>query len=260
MLRLLKPAAYEWGIEAGYEREPALLTALATRGLPVPRDAQVLRDAAGRVVGTSHRYVGGTPANAVHLRGGANQRFAREVGSFLQVLHSVPLEEARAIGVPEHDLGGELYPRLIETALPLLGPRSRAWLEARFEGFLRAGGSRAAPRVLVHGDISHQHLLTDTSGALLGVIDFADAMIADPALDFAGLLNEGSWAFLHRVLANYEGAAARDPDLERRARFYIEVAALYQVHYGDRIDGGRERKNGLRRLVAQAAAATRAAR
>ena len=219
-----------------------------------------MRDAEGRVAGTSHRYLDGTPATDVRLRGGASRRFAPEVGAFLEALHAVPLEEARAIGVPEVDLGTEQYPKLVATALPLLGPRSRAWLETRFEGFLRAGGSRAAARVLVHGDISHQHLLTDASGALLGVIDFADAMIADPALDFAGLLNQGSWEFLRRVLAAYTGPAARDPDLERRARFYIEVEALYQIYYGDRIAGGRERKIGLRRLAAQAAAATRAAR
>jgi aminoglycoside phosphotransferase (APT) family kinase protein len=98
------------------------------------------------------------------------------------------------------------------------------------------------------------------SGELLGVLDFADAKIGDPALDFAGLLNQGSWSFLRQVCAGYGTSFATDPDLERRVRFYIQVEALYQVYYGDRIDCGRERERGLRRIASRAAAATRAAR
>ena len=63
---------------------------------------------------------------------------------------------------------------------------------------------------------------------------------------------------MERVLAHYGGEA--DAGLRRRARFYIAVAPLYSVRYGDAVRGGRERTDGLRRLAARAGAATRAAR
>jgi aminoglycoside phosphotransferase (APT) family kinase protein len=260
VVRLLKPACYEWGIDGGYGREPALVSLLEACGLPVPREARVIRNEVGKILGTSHRYLEGASAKNVRLRGGNYRHFAREVGAFLKGLHGVPLDQLLAIGVPEIDLGTEEYSKLVDIALPLLGPRGRGWLESCFEDFLSAGGSLGAPRVLIHGDINHDHLLTSMSGELLGVIDFADAKIGDPALDFAGLLNRGSWSFLRQVGAGYGTSFATDPDLERRTRFYIQVEALYQVYYGDRIDCGRERERGLRRIASRAAVATRAAR
>ena len=258
VVRALRAAAYVWGT-AAHEREEPLLASLEARGLPVPRETRTLRDASGRMLGTVQRYVAGAPARGAELRGAALRRFTTDVAAFLTVLHRVPVEETRDAGVPELDLGTEHYPRLVDAALPLLGPRSRAWLESLLETFLREGGSAGAPRVLIHGDISGDHFLVEPSGALRGVIDFTDAMIADPALDFAGLLNDRSWTFMRAVLAEYRGPAAGDPDLERRARFYI-AAPLHEVCYGDRVDGGRVRARGLRRFAARAAAATRAAR
>jgi aminoglycoside phosphotransferase (APT) family kinase protein len=112
--------------------------------------------------------------------------------------------------------------------------------------------------VLIHGDISGPHLLLDDASNLAGVIDFGDAMIADPALDFAGVLNDFSWAFLERVLAAYEAAGgAIDAAARKRARFYIDVAPIFQVVYGDRVRGGAERRDGVRRIAARAAAARR---
>ena len=259
VVRALRPVAYEWGT-AAHEREEPLLARLETRGLPVPRETRTLRDASGRMLGTVHRYVAGAPARGAELHGAAFRRFTVDVAAFLTALHRVPVEEGRAAGVPELDLGTEHYPRFVDAALQLLGPRSRAWLESLLETFLRDDGSAGAARVLIHGDISGDHFLVEPSGALRGVIDFTDAMIADPALDFAGLLNDRSWTFMRAVLSEYRGPAAGDPDLERRARFYIAAAPLYEVYYGDRVDGGRVRAHGLRRFAARAAAATRAAR
>jgi len=60
------------------------------------------------------------------------------------------------------------------------------------------------------------------------------------------------------VLAHYGGEV--DPHLRRRARFYIKVAPLFSVRYGDLVRGGQERVDGLFRLAARAAAAARSAR
>ncbi|TAJ16903.1 MAG: aminoglycoside phosphotransferase family protein, partial [Dehalococcoidia bacterium] len=120
---------------------------------------------------------------------------------------------------------------------------------------LAAGGTTKAPRRLIHADISGAHLLLDDERRLSGVIDFGDMLIADPALDFAGILNHLTWRDLERVWAHYE--APLDADVERRVRYYIEVAPVFQVVYGADGVGPQERANGVRRLAARAAAARR---
>ena len=264
---------------AGYEREPGLLALLAARGLAVPRDARVLRDASGRPLATLHRYVEGRPSSAAGpggsaLRGRARRRLADEIGVFLAALHRVPAGEALALGLRSVDLGREVYAPLVAESLPDLGPRSRDWVEETLGGFLREGGSERAPRALVHGDISAAHLLASPGGALRGVIDWGDAMVADPALDFAGLLaGFGRMRgfrppFLRRVAASYRrtGPAAAliagDPGLASRIRFYLALEPLYQVRYGWMLGGaagGEQVRTGRRRLAARAARSGRGA-
>jgi aminoglycoside phosphotransferase (APT) family kinase protein len=162
---------------------------------------------------------------------------------------------AASLEVSQHDLWSGRYVPLIEFAREHIGPRSRAWLDALVSDFLAAGGMDRAPRVLTHGDIAGVHLLLEgdgSSGALAGVIDFGDAALTDPALDFAGVLNDWSPAFLERVLAHYPLEV--DPDARRRAAFYIAVVPIYSVHYGITRDDPAELAAGRRRLAARARA------
>lgn len=82
--------------------------------------------------------------------------------------------------------------------------------------------------VLIHGDLVPDHLLA--AGELTGVIDFEDAALGDPALDFAGV---GDLA--PAVLARYRGPA--DPGILARAAFYRSLAPLHQIRYG--LEAGR---------------------
>ena len=225
-------------------------------GVTTPRGMREVRD--GRAfLGTVHELVPGTPV-PVGLRGAARERLCTDIGRFLAALHAVPAARAKRAGAPERDLWPDLYRGLIEETLPQLGPNARAWLSRAAVDFLRAGGTRNAPRVLVHGDIQQTHLLADDDGALSGVIDFGEAQVADPALDFAGVLNHLGWRDLKRVWMAYGAAGGQlDREVERRTRFYIAVVPIYRVIYGEAAEGPAERLGGLRQLAARAAAATR---
>ncbi len=188
----------------------------------------------------------------------ARATLAREVGAAVTALHAVPVEEARVTGVRSIDLGEELYRPMVEACLPHLGPRGREWLEHRFAAFIAGGGSREAPRVLVHGDLGCGHVLADRTGRLAAIIDWGDALIADPAYDLAALLANCPRGFAERVLHAYEGPALRDPDVRRRATFYVDALPIWQVYFGGDIDGGAERRTGARRIAARAAATARA--
>ena len=73
--------------------------------------------------------------------------------------------------------------------------------------------------VLLHADLGPEHLLV-RDGRLVGVIDWGDTRVGDPALDYAWLLNG--------PFADWEV----DADLRRRARFYHRLAPWYEAHYG----------------------------
>ena len=240
------------------QREARLLRALERYdlGVTTPRGMRPIRD--GRTfLGTVHQYVGGTPF-ASGLRGAARERLCADIGRFLAALHAVPTEAATRAGTPERDLWPDLYRGLIEDTLPQLGRAAGTWLVQTAEDFERGGGTQHAPRVLVHGDIQQKHLLVDEHSALSGVIDFGEAQVADPALDFAGVLNQLAWADLERVWVAYQAAGGRlDADVERRVRFYIAVVPIYRVLYGEAAQGSQERLGGIRQLAARAAAATR---
>lgn len=203
-------------------------------------------------------YIDGVPVRA--LGRGARAILAREVGAALTALHAVPVEEARALGVPDIDLGEELYRPMVEACLPHLGPRGRAWLERRFGEFIEGGGTREAPRVPVHGDLGCGHVLATHQGDLAGIIDWCDALIADPAYDLAALLANCPRGFAERVIDPYAGPAKDDPDMRRRVAFYVDALPIWQVYYGGDIDGGEVRRTGLRRLAARAARAAAAVR
>ena len=255
---MLKPQAYAWGIDAGYAREPALLTLLAAHGIRAPANAEAIPGGDGRIAAVAYDYIDGVAVRT--LGRSASAALAREVGAALTALHAVPVEAARALGVPDIDLGEALYRPMVEACLPHLGPRGRAWLEQRFAAFIAGGGTREAPRVLVHGDLGCGHLLATPQRDLAGIIDWGDSLIADPAYDLAALLANCPRGFAERVIDAYAGPAKDDLDMRRRVAFYVDALPIWQVYYGGDIDGGEVRRTGVRRLAARAAAAMTTAR
>jgi len=246
----------DWAIP-GLERELRLLPALARYidTAETPRDARLVLADDGTVVAAVHRYVPGRQLSSRSVRGRRRDRLAEQLGAFLSQLHGFPLDQARELGVPERDLWEDHYQPLIEQALPYLGNSAQRWLTTQADAFVAGGATRSAPGVLIHGDISGDHLLLDGDSGLGGVIDFGDAMISDPALDLAGILNDMAEPFLAQVLEHYTGVL--DDDAPRRIQFYIQVEAIHQVIYGDRVHNGRERTTGVRRLAAKAASELR---
>ncbi len=237
----------------------ALLPLLEAAGLPTPRGARAILDGDSELGAVAHRLVEGAPAVPGRIAGRARRaRFAADVGTFLGRLHAVEGDAARTAGVPELDLWPDRYAQLVEECRDLLPPRSRAWLEATADRFVAAGGTSQARRTLVHGDLGPQHLRVDEAGVLVGVIDFGDAMIADPAIDLAAFLWGYGWPLTERVITGYEAAGqALDLDARRRMQFYVDVVPLFLVRFGHQFEGGAVRRTGLRQFAARAAAETR---
>jgi aminoglycoside phosphotransferase (APT) family kinase protein len=250
------PRDVPWSVD-DLEREVRLLPLIGARPFEVvtPRDARAVRDGEGALVAAIHRMVPGTSSKGHPLRGSARQEHLAAVGRFLATLHTTPHAAARRHGVEVRDLWREVSLPRIEETIALAGTATVEWLRGRVRAFEAIARRAPIPVALVHGDLSGEHLLMDAEGRLSGVIDFADARLTDPALDFAGVLNRFSTRDLEVVRAHYD--APQDPTLLERARIYIDIVPIYQVTDGYIAAGPAERAQGLRRLAARAAAADR---
>lgn len=175
-----------------------------------------------------HRLIRGVAADEV--RAGLRASLARTIAEALWAVHSVPEPTARAAGVVELDREErgriEWMERGSRGVFALSGSdpgldRALTWL-TRLEDPLRR---LEAPLRLIHHDLSPEHLLADAgTGRLVGILDWTDAIIGDPARDFVPLVTFGGWGFADQVLARYPHAI--DAGFRDRLRFMARLLPL----------------------------------
>ncbi|HUZ15720.1 MAG TPA: phosphotransferase [Gaiellaceae bacterium] len=151
------------------------------------------------------------------------------VRAFLEALHSF---DASALDVPRPEWR-DIYRRHAEDwrrlVLPLLDADERRSGEALLEEIETLTGYEPA---LVHCDLGPSHLIC-RDARLVGVIDWADAKIGDPAIDYAWLLNAPfpDWNV--------------DDELRRRALVYHRLGPWHELDYGIRTEQPQWVESGL---------------
>ena len=222
------------GAEEVLRKEVALLPALA-RALPVavPEPEHFVD---GPDVFAGYRKVDGLPFSAVAEAGRTAAAAGASFAAFLRALHAFPLDAARAAGLPPatretwRDAQAQLCADFETRVVPLL-PRERAGQGvALLRSFLEDDASFAFSPALVHYDLGPTHLFFASDGRLTGVIDWSDATIGDPAVDFAWALNATPHAFRAPLISGYAGA--EDPGFAARAAFYHRIGPWHEVVYG----------------------------
>lgn len=151
------------------------------------------------------------------------------VRAFLEALHSF---DAAGLSVPRPDWLGIYRGHAQDwrrSVLPLLDVDERSPGEALLAEVETLSGFVPA---LTHCDLGPAHLLC-RDGQLVGVIDWGDAKIGDPALDYAWLLNAPfrAWDI--------------DEELRRRARIYHRLGPWFEVEYGLRRKRPESVRSGL---------------
>ncbi len=239
------------------DMETRLLPLIAPEVPFVPRGMRALRAPGGALIATAHEYVDGVAAKAGARSRQSRDRLAQQLAVFLGALHSVPPERAEVAGVPRRELWADQYLPMLAATRPHLSALSAHWVDAVYARFLADGATRGTPSVFVHGDLGPEHVRLRSDGSLSGVIDWEASMVADPALDFAGLLNMFSSSFMERVLRYYAGPSVvrDDPGLRRRVAFYIAVVPLFSVQFGVETNDAAELRAGRVKLAARARAA-----
>ena len=206
-----------------YEREWRVADFLASHlGPLVPRPLWYARprDALPHGAVAYNKLPGDAPAWGVD----PGDAFARDLGAFMARLHALPLDEARAAGVPEVDA----YRRLLgarDVFMPVLATTLDSAAFSRVDVWWEAFASDARMRTdrlaVCHHDLWHDNLLKSDSGRLTGVLDLAHVEVTDPAHDFAAPRYFGD-EFLDRLVSAYRSAGGNfdAEDAYRAERFY----------------------------------------
>jgi aminoglycoside phosphotransferase (APT) family kinase protein len=139
------------------------------------------------------------------------------VRAFLDALHAV---DVGSVPAPRPDWL-EMYRHQADefrrVVLPLLDLDERSRGDVLLGEVETLTGFRPA---VTHSDLGPAHLLV-RDGRLAGVIDWGDARIGDPAIDYAWLLNG--------PFPDWEV----DDEVRRRALIYHRLGPWFEVHYGD---------------------------
>jgi aminoglycoside phosphotransferase (APT) family kinase protein len=155
---------------------------------------------------------------------------ARRLGAFLSELHSIDVS-------------------LVASLVPQECAEPRDWLEdlTGAPEFLAVLHASVPPlgvrRALAHTDLGAEHLLTE-GGVVTGVLDWSDAAVTDPAVDFARLLRDFGPGFLRSVLDAYDLERLDDGTMAR-IEFFARCAALEDLAFA-RAGGGKDYANAAR--------------
>ncbi|MFC7613809.1 phosphotransferase [Actinokineospora soli] len=114
--------------------------------------------------------------------------------------------------------------------LPRHRPRPHRRAAPRRRGLPRRGTTPVGtPLVFSHNDLGAEHLLAD-GGTVVGVIDWTDASVSDPARDFSRLHRDFGPATHDAVLQHYQGPYG--PADAERTRFFARCGLLEDAAYG----------------------------
>ncbi len=158
-------------------------------------------------------------------------KVARQLGVFLERLHTYPVDKAREAGVLEvHDLVSHWRDKSREQLKSLVDLNENGGLLFRYlenDAPLTFDGAPS----LVHNDLWAEHILVDTrSGVVSGIIDWADTIIGDPAIDFACLLAWYGESWLENVLTHY--TLKLDAEVISRSRYLATCLAIHNITLG----------------------------
>lgn len=214
------------------QREAAVLSAvrgLVTIATPEPI---LVRPDIGCL---AYRKLPGVPL--LHLPGAHEvpAGFAAAIGAFLASLHAAPIAPMREL-VDLDVVSPQEWLAEAHGNYDVVAPHVPAAARPAIEAFLTGPVSAADDvPVFCHNDLGIEHILVDPdTRAVTGIIDWADAAIADPAYDVGKLLRDLGPQVTDEILRAYDDPS---PALRERALFYARCTVFEDLAYG--LEAGR---------------------
>lgn len=220
---------------ARMEQGFALLTLLGRRlpfAVPTPKGFVALKGVGRAVV---YPYLPGHNLEFSELPPGPG--LAAELGRAIAALHNEDPRVFEEAGAEAYDTDGYRVRRLSELDRAAATGRVPTMLLERWEKALEDVALWRFATTPTHGDLSGEEVLAvfegedASTGRIRALTGWDDAKVADPAEDFAILVDEASEAAVDTVLEAYAHARVERPDanLLVRARLYAELRQLREL-------------------------------
>lgn len=142
-------------------------------------------------------------------------------------LHSVPHDLARAAGIrvkQPSEVRADLREKMNEIKR-VFGVSQALW--DRWQNWLADDSFWPAHSALVHGDLHAGHILVNENGKVTGLLDWTEAEVADPAIDFTIVSMLFGDTGLADFIKRYEKAGGRV--WPRMHEHIVEMTAAYPV-------------------------------
>lgn len=153
------------------------------------------------------------------------------MAEFLNILHSVDYNVINLTVVDSKEKYRNFYNKIQRVCFPHFDNELRELTVKLFENFFGNPTMHDYVPTLIHGDLSEDHILITEEG--VGIIDFGDLMVFDPAYDFiwAYLCNTD---FFRDLIHKYRGN--KDAYFEHRIRDFHMIRPPYDgIIYADEI-------------------------
>jgi aminoglycoside phosphotransferase (APT) family kinase protein len=225
---------------AAIEREATLLMVVRDLSpLPVPDPMFVDPDAGV----TAYRKLPGAPLLDHPVSDPA--RLATPLGELVASLHQTPVARVEPFApVESYPLADSLQDAEGEyrQAASVMPPAARRSVERFLAAALPPEPEAVA---FCHNDLGAEHILVDVAThTITGVIDWSDAAITDPAVDFARVYRDLGPPAAEAMLAHHRGPSVN----WERVAFYARCALIEDIAYGLRIGDHRYTDTALAHL------------
>lgn len=185
----------------------------------------------------AYRALSGTPAGTIDVDAKAYlwsidithlpDQFHESLARGMVSLHHIDCEQARAAGLPVAtiDESRTAMQRRMDFVKREFGVSEALW--HRWQSWLQKDEIWPQMTVLTHGDLHAGHILIDTQAQVTGLIDWTEAAVADPAVDFVAHFRTFGEAALEKLISAYDRMGGYT--WSGMAEHVTELAAAYPV-------------------------------
>ncbi|RQW22805.1 aminoglycoside phosphotransferase family protein [Bacillus sp. C1-1] len=210
------------GFEMALHKELELNRALQARqtSLSVPRLTPLFIEET--LVGLSYPLIAGVPVKTIEDQTTLSTIDCQHLGNFLTTLHRITVDELPNLhATHSHSFWDTMYAQLRQNIFPQLETNVSHAINIVYEDFLESLSSNNRKPVPIHGDLTTANMIySQGEQKLVGIIDFTDAQLSDPAYDFAGLYWTYGLDTVLSVLRYYKTDECKQGIVERVKRFY----------------------------------------
>ncbi len=167
----------------------------------------------------AYRQLDGHPAATIDMKAKAYvwrideknvpAAFERTLARTVAALHGVNPDKTVAAGlrvIAPEQLRRDMHDRM-QRVRAAFDVNSQLW--QRWQDWLTNDALWPRHVALVHGDLHVGHILIDDSASVTGIIDWTEARVGDPAIDFAGYRTIFGDDALKRLISAYQEAGGR---------------------------------------------------